>query len=116
VNNLGHSIGSQVTNEIGVGRLLVLVIHTGQALDLSRPGLGVQSLPVCLLTLLQRCSDVDEEKVSSTLADDGTADSLSRASIRGGRSGNDSGAGFGEFRSDESDAEEVEVLVLWGST
>lgn len=113
VDDLRYSILPEITNQIRVRGLLVLLIHTRQALNLAVPRALVQPAPVDLLTPLERRRHVHQEEVAS-LARNLLAHGLARAGVRRGRGGNDGSAGLGEFRSDKPDPEEIDVL-LFGS-
>lgn len=112
VDDLGNSVNPQVADQIGVLGGLVHIIDTSQVLDLTSPGSLVQSSPVDLLTPFQRSSNVDQEVVAATGADDLLLESLSGPLVRSGGSGDDGGTGLCKLGRDETDSLEVDVLLL----
>lgn len=115
MNNLGDSVRSEIRGDVRICGLLVDIIDTGESLDFSVPRSLVESSSVDLLAVLQWGSDVDEEVVSA-LSSNSLLDSLSRLLVWRSRGGNDGGTCLGEFGSDETDSEEVLVLVFVGDT
>lgn len=112
MDDLGNSVIPQVADQVGVLGSLVHIIDTSQVLDLTSPGSLVQSPPVDLLTPFQRSSDVDQEVVATTGADNLLLESLSGPLVRSGGGGNDGGTRLGKLGSDETDSLEVDVLLL----
>jgi len=113
VDNLGDSVSSEISGDVRVGRLLVDIVNTGEALDLAVSGSLVQSSSVDLLTVLQWCRDVDEVVVSAR-SSDRLLDGLSGLFVWRSRGGDDGRTGLGELGGDEGDSEEVLVLVFVG--
>lgn len=112
VDDLGNSVIPQVADQIGILGGLVHIIDTSQVLDLTSSGSLVQSSPVDLLTPFQRSSDVDQEVVAATGADDLLLESLSGPLVRSGGGGDDGGAGLCKLARNETDSLEVDVLLL----
>lgn len=54
---LGH-----IDDEVRILRVLIWVIDTSEALNLTSTCLGVYTAPVCLLGMLEGCGNVDEEE------------------------------------------------------
>ena len=107
-----HIALGDVDDEIGLGRLLVRVVDTGEALDLAIACLGIDATPVRLLGELERRRHMHE--VEATVLLDELAGRLSAVlEGRDGR-GDDDGAGLCEFRGDEGDAADVAVAVFAG--
>jgi hypothetical protein len=97
VNDLRNGVVAEVANEVGIGRLLVLVIDTGQTLDLTGASALVETLAVGLLAPLEGSSDVNEEEVASSLTDNSLLEGLARALVRCCWGGNDGGTGLCEL-------------------
>lgn len=97
-------------------RILIHIINTREPLDLTRPRLGIQPLLVRPLTVFQRSSDVNEEKVASgaTGGLDRRFGGFSRVDVGCGWGGDDGCSGAGEFGGDESDSLNVFVSVFGG--
>lgn len=111
MNDLGNRVFPQVADKVGVRRCLVSIVDTGESLDLSRPGSLVQSSSVDLLAPFQRRGNVDEEVVS-TLASDLVLDGFPRLLVLGSWGGDDGGSGLCKLGSDETDPQQVLVLLL----
>lgn len=117
MSDLRHALPADVHNKIGINRFLVNIVDTGEALDLTSTSLSVVTLAVGLFAKLERSSNVDEEKVSSTarLADH-IPSCHSRRLVRRNRSSDDSSTSTGEFSSDKADALDVLSSVLRGES
>lgn len=99
-----------VNNQIRVLGVLVWVVDTSEALDLTSTCLGIDTAPVRLLSVLERCSNVNKEERAVAL-DSLTSRSAGSLEWRNGRS--DSGRTcLGELGSNESNAGNVLVAVF----
>ena len=67
MHNRPHILLLQIHHKIRVGRLLIRVIHTSEALDLAAARRSVDASPVGLLAVLERGSDADEEERTGLL-------------------------------------------------
>ena len=101
-----------VDRQVGLGGLLVGVVHTGEALDLPVACLGVDAALVRLLGVLERGSHVDEVE-AAVLLDELAGVFAGVLEGRNGR-GDDGGAGLGELRGNEGDAADVAVAIFAG--
>jgi hypothetical protein len=114
MNDLGNGRLSEIDDELGFGRSLVLERDTGETLERTISGSLVDSPPVRLLTVLDRSADVNLEHVSRTGSVDEITDGLSGCGQGSGRRGDDGSTGPGELGGDEPDPSNVGVLVLGG--
>lgn len=112
VNDGADGLLLNVDGEVGVGGSLIWVINTGEALDLTTAGTGVDTTLVGLLGVLERGGNVDEEE--RALAGDGGTGSITGVGVGSNGSSNDSGTGLGELRGNEGNTLDVLVTVLTG--
>lgn len=112
MNNASDSLLLDVNDKIWVLRSLIRIIDTGEALDFTASGLGVDAALVGLLGVFERRGDVDEEEGSGSL--DGVARHLSALLVGSDGGGDDGGTGLGEFRGNEGDALDVLVAIVAG--
>lgn len=112
VDNAAHGLLLGVDNQVGLGGVLVRVVHTGEALDLTIAGTRVDAALVRLLAVLERRGDVHQVEVTVLLHR--LAGVLAGALEGGDRGGDDGGAGAGQLAGDEGDAADVPVAVLLG--
>ena len=103
-------IGSgQVHSQISIGRHLVRVVNTGEALDLTSARLGVHATLISLLRVLKRGRDVDEVEGSESLHS--LAGRLSRVLERSNGRNDCRGTSLGELGGYKGDAGNVLVTV-----
>ena len=116
VDDLRNGLPSHIDGQVGILRVLVDVVDTGEALDLTSTGPSIETLAVGSLTVLERGRDVDEEEVSTstTALEHMLLGSLARAFMRSNGSCDDSCASAGEFTSDVGDSLDVLVSVFSG--
>lgn len=90
----------EVDGEVGIGRDLVLVVDTGETLDLASSSLGVDAPSVSLLAVVEGSRDVDEEEVSSSsssVLDNVRLGDLARSVVRGDGGSDDGSSGTREL-------------------
>ena len=112
VNSCADADLGQVNGQVGLtlGRGLVRVVDTGEVLNLTTTSGGVDALAVGLLTLLERCGNVDEVERSVLL--NKLTGVLSARLERCDGSGNDGGASLGQLAGNEANTANVGVAVL----
>lgn len=111
VNNAAHALLGDVDGEVSVRRSLVRVIDTGEALDFTLAGLGVDTALVGLLAVLEGSVDMDEEEGAAQVGD-GLTGGLAGVLVGSDGGGDDGGTGAGELTGHEGDALDVLVAVL----
>lgn len=90
----------EINGKVGIGRNFVLVVNSGESLDLTSSSLGVDTPSVGLLAEVERSGDVDEEEVSSSsssVLDDVGLGGFAGSFVRSDRGGNDGSSGTREF-------------------
>lgn len=112
MDNAADALLLDVHDEVSLGRSLIGVVDTGEALDLAATSLGVDTALVVALAVLEGSSDVNEEERSDLR--DGLTGGLARVLVGSNGRGNDGGTGLGELGGDESNALDVLVAVLPG--
>ena len=98
--NFRHALSGHVNSQVWPLRGLVIVVHTGEALDLPSPGFGVRALAVRALAVFERSRNVDQEKVTpgTTVLYDCVSGCIARIIVWGNRCRNDSCSRTGQFR------------------
>ena len=110
MNDATNALLRHINSDVGLGRILIGVVNTSEALDLTTAGLGVDASLVSLLAMLERGSDVDKEE--GTGLGNGITGGLAGVLIRSNRSSNDSSTSPGKLSGNERDALDVGVTVL----
>lgn len=110
VNNGTDALLLGIDDHVGLGRGLVGVVDTGEALDLAVAGALVDALLVRLLAVLERGGDVDQVEVAKLL--DELLGALAVDLIGGDGGGDDGGAGAGQLTGDKGDAANVLAAVV----
>lgn len=110
MDNGAHGLLLAVNDKIRLGRGLIWVINTSEVLDLAGTGLGVDTSLVGLLAVLEGGGNVYEVEIAVLLNQ--FAGVLAGLLEGGNRSGDDSGTGPGQLRSNKGDASNVLVAVL----
>ena len=116
VDDLRNSLFRHIDGQVGIVRVLIDVVDTSEALDLTSTGPSIETLAVGGLAVLERSRDVDEEEVatSTTALEHMLLGSLSRAFVRSSGSGDDSCTSTSKLTSDVSDSLDVLVSVFSG--
>jgi hypothetical protein len=114
VNNVTDVLLAYVNNEVSVGGNLVGVVDTGESLDLSGTGTGVDTTLVGLLAELEGSGNVDKEDGSGSLH--GGTGNLAGLLVGSDGGSDDSGTGTGKLGGDEGNTLEVLVAVLLGES
>lgn len=114
MDDLRNSLPSHIDGQVGIVRVLVDVVDTGEALDLTSTGPSIETLAVSRLAVLERGSDVDEEEVATrtTALEHMLLGSLSRAFMRSNGSCDDSCTSASELTSNVGDSLDVLVSVF----
>lgn len=113
MNNLWNALLSRVDGEVCALRNLVLLGDARKVRELAAPRLGVHAPAVGLFAVLQRCRNVDEEKVAraAVLRDD-ISSCVAPTLMRCCWGSDDSRAGARELRGYPGDALQLGVAIF----